>query len=55
MLLITRADGQSLQIGDITVTVLDVGEEEVLLRVECPEGSTIEPGNVCMQSQWRRD
>ena len=32
------AKGQSLQIGDITVTVIDVGEDEVILRIDCPEG-----------------
>ena len=57
MLTITRADGQALQVGEITVTVLDVGEDEVLLRIDCPEGSKIEPSNLdlVLQSDWRLD
>jgi hypothetical protein len=53
----TCVDGQSLQIGDITVTVLDVAEDEVLVSVDCPEGSIIEPSNseLVMQSAWRLD
>lgn len=57
MLTLNCADGQSLQIGDITVTVLDVGEGEVLLRIECPKGYQIEPSSsdLVMQSEWRPD
>lgn len=57
MLTLSRADGQSLQIGDITVTVLDVGEDEVLIRIDYPEGATIEPADsdLVMQSEWRLD
>jgi hypothetical protein len=53
----TRADGQSLQIGDITVTVLDVGEDEVLLRIDCPEDLIAEPvnSNLVLHSEWRLD
>jgi len=57
MLTITRADGQSLQIGDITVTVLEVAADEVLLRIDCPEGSIVEPvgSDLVLQSEWRLD
>ena len=57
MLTVARAEGQSLQIGDITVTILDVGDDEVLLRIECPEGSVVEPSNPghLMESEWRLD
>lgn len=55
MLLITRADGESLQIGDVTVSVLDVGDDEVLLRIDCPEGATVEPGGPAWQQFGRLD
>ena len=53
MRMFNLADGQSLQIGDITVTVLDVGEDEVLLRIDCPEGVKVEADNsdLVMQSE----
>ena len=53
----TREDGQSLQIGDITVTVLEVADDEVLLRIDCPEDFIVEPVNsdLVMQSEWRLD
>jgi len=48
------ANGQALQIGDITVTVLDVGEAEVLLRIDGPDGVVVEADNsdLVTQSQW---
>jgi sRNA-binding carbon storage regulator CsrA len=53
MRMLDLTDGQSLQIGDITVTVLEVDQDEVLLRIECPEGLIVEAGNpaLAMQSQ----
>jgi sRNA-binding carbon storage regulator CsrA len=41
MKLIHREDGQALQIGDITVTVLEVGEDEVLFRIDGVDESAI--------------
>jgi sRNA-binding carbon storage regulator CsrA len=41
MKLIHREDGQAVQIGDITVTVLEVGEDEVLIRIDGVDESEI--------------
>ena len=51
------ADGQLLQIGDVTVAVLDVNEDDVLLQIDYPEGVMAAPVNsdLGMQSQWRLD
>ena len=50
-------DGHVLEIGDITVTVLDVSDDEVLLRIDGPEDLIIEPAhsNLVIQSEWRLD
>jgi sRNA-binding carbon storage regulator CsrA len=55
MLTFTCEDGQTVQIGDITVTVLEVGDGEVLLRIDSPEGLPVEISNADIASQWRLD
>ncbi len=49
------AEGQSLQFGDITV--MDVGEDEVLLRIDCPDGVTAKADNpnLVLRPEWLRE
>ncbi len=50
-------DGQSLQIGDFTMTILEIDGDEILLGIDSPEGSLVEPSDsdLVMQSEWRLD
>jgi carbon storage regulator len=47
MIVMQRIEDESLVIGDdIILTVIEVREDEVRLRIEYPEGVSVDPGEV---------
>ena len=56
MIVVQRMKNESLVINDeIILTVIEVREDEVRVRIEYPEGETVHPGEVyeALQSQAR--
>ena len=45
MRLFNRAVGQSLMFGEITVTIVELRDGEVLLRIDCPGDTVVEARN----------
>jgi sRNA-binding carbon storage regulator CsrA len=50
---ITREEGQAVQIGDITVTILKVGESEVHLQIDGLDDAPVELRGAEMDLQGR--